>query len=102
MQEHRADIWDGSNVIAIMAGSASEDLRYLKSVSLHIWLFGYEVTGGCGSRLCALGSGGCCCAVEAPCGTAAVQQGQAREAACATAECCSLVLPVDASCLQTH
>jgi len=45
MQEHRADIWDNSNVLAIMAGSASEDLRYLKSVSLHLWLFGYEVTG---------------------------------------------------------
>jgi nucleosome binding factor SPN SPT16 subunit len=45
MQEHRDDIWDGSNVLAVMAGSASEDLRYLKSVSLHIWLFGYEVTG---------------------------------------------------------
>lgn len=45
MQEHKGDIWDGSNVLAVMAGSASDDLRYLKSVSLHIWLFGYEVTG---------------------------------------------------------
>lgn len=45
MQEHKADIWDGSNILAVMAGSASDDLRYLKSVSLHIWLFGYEVTG---------------------------------------------------------
>lgn len=45
MQEHRDDVWDRSNVLAVMAGSASEDLRYLKSVSLHIWLFGYEVTG---------------------------------------------------------
>lgn len=47
MQEHKEDIWDGSNVLAVMAGSASEDLRYLKSVSLHLWLFGYEVTGTC-------------------------------------------------------
>lgn len=50
MQEHKEDIWDGSNVLAVMAGSASDDLRYLKSVSLHLWLFGYEVTGVC---LCA-------------------------------------------------
>lgn len=54
MQEHRADLWDNSNVLAVMAGSASEDLRYLKSVSLHLWLFGYEVTGMavCSSRCC--------------------------------------------------
>ncbi len=32
-------------MLAVMAGSASDDLRYLKSVSLHLWLFGYEVTG---------------------------------------------------------
>jgi hypothetical protein len=40
-------VWDDINVLAVMAGSASEDLRYLKSVSLHLWLFGYEVTGEC-------------------------------------------------------
>lgn len=45
LQEHKGDVWDNINVLAVMAGSASEDLRYLKSVSLHLWLFGYEVTG---------------------------------------------------------
>lgn len=64
LQEHKEDIWDGSNVLAVMAGSASEDLRYLKSVSLHLWLFGYEVTGedwlcsGCPHALIQLA--GCC------------------------------------------
>lgn len=45
MQEQRADVWDGINVLTVMAGGASDDLRYLKSVSLHLWLFGYEITG---------------------------------------------------------
>jgi hypothetical protein len=26
-------------------GGTSEDLRYLKSISLHLWLFGYELPG---------------------------------------------------------
>ena len=50
-------MWDDINVLAVMAGSASEDLRYLKSVSLHLWLFGYEVTGR-GGGCFGLGVGG--------------------------------------------
>lgn len=59
LQEHKGDVWDDINVLAVMAGSASEDLRYLKSVSLHLWLFGYEVTGerGGGGLFAASGGG---------------------------------------------
>lgn len=32
----------------IVVGAASEDLRYLKSISLHLWLFGYELPGKLG------------------------------------------------------
>lgn len=45
MQGQRAEVWDNNNVLAIVVGGSSEDLRYLKSISLHLWLFGYEVTG---------------------------------------------------------
>lgn len=58
LQEHKGDVWDDINVLAVMAGSASEDLRYLKSVSLHLWLFGYEVTGERGGGLFAASGGG--------------------------------------------
>jgi hypothetical protein len=30
----------------VAVGGSSEDLRYLKSISLHLWLFGYELPGG--------------------------------------------------------
>jgi nucleosome binding factor SPN SPT16 subunit len=46
-QEQRAELWDNSNVLAIICGASSDDLRYLRSISLHLWLFGYEVTGAC-------------------------------------------------------
>jgi len=36
-------LWDGAGSICVAAGPASEDFRYLKSVALHIWLFGYEL-----------------------------------------------------------
>ncbi|CAB4285081.1 unnamed protein product [Prunus armeniaca] len=40
--EHRSDLWDSSDVLAIATPPASEDLRYLKSSALNIWLVGYE------------------------------------------------------------
>jgi hypothetical protein len=29
----------------VVVGGTSDDLRYLKSISLHLWLFGYELPG---------------------------------------------------------
>lgn len=40
--EHKSDLWSSSDVLAIGTPPASEDLRYLKSSALHIWLLGYE------------------------------------------------------------
>lgn len=37
-------LWNGSNVLVILAGAASEEIRYWKSSSLHLWLLGYEFT----------------------------------------------------------
>uniref|UniRef100_A0A7S0S408 FACT complex subunit n=1 Tax=Chlamydomonas leiostraca TaxID=1034604 RepID=A0A7S0S408_9CHLO len=36
-------LWGGCNAIAVAVGASSEDLRYLKSLALHLWLFGYEL-----------------------------------------------------------
>jgi nucleosome binding factor SPN SPT16 subunit len=36
--------------VAVAVGGSSEDLRYLKSISLHLWLFGYELPGECAAR----------------------------------------------------
>lgn len=41
-KENRADMWAGSDAIAVATPPASEDLRYLKSSALNIWLLGYE------------------------------------------------------------
>ncbi|KAK9282890.1 hypothetical protein L1049_011115 [Liquidambar formosana] len=40
--EHRSDLWGASDALAIATPPASEDLRYLKSSALNIWLLGYE------------------------------------------------------------
>ncbi|KAM1160128.1 hypothetical protein ACFX19_033782 [Malus domestica] len=40
--KHRSDLWGSSDVVAIATPKASEDLRYLKSSALNIWLVGYE------------------------------------------------------------
>ncbi|KAJ4721704.1 FACT complex subunit SPT16 [Melia azedarach] len=40
--EHKTDLWGSADVLAIATPPASEDLRYLKSSALNIWLLGYE------------------------------------------------------------
>lgn len=40
---NRASLWENAGALGIMVGNTSEDLRYLKSISLHLWLFGYEL-----------------------------------------------------------
>ncbi|CAN4117731.1 unnamed protein product [Withania somnifera] len=40
--KHKDDLWGSSNVLAIATPPPSEDLRYLKSSALNIWLLGYE------------------------------------------------------------
>lgn len=44
-QGNRPELWDGANALAVLVGGTSDDLRYLKSISLHLWLFGYELPG---------------------------------------------------------
>ncbi|XP_029116735.1 FACT complex subunit SPT16 [Elaeis guineensis] len=41
-KEHRTDLWGSADAITIATPPPSEDLRYLKSSSLNIWLLGYE------------------------------------------------------------
>ncbi|KAJ6775639.1 CDC68 RELATED [Salix purpurea] len=41
-KENKAGLWGSSDVIAIATPPPSEDLRYLKSSALNIWLLGYE------------------------------------------------------------
>ncbi|KAK6911695.1 Peptidase M24 [Dillenia turbinata] len=40
--KHKSSMWGSSDVVAIATPPASEDLRYLKSSALNIWLYGYE------------------------------------------------------------
>lgn len=40
--KHKSDYWGSADVLAIATPPASEDLRYLKSSALNIWLLGYE------------------------------------------------------------
>ncbi|XP_068662318.1 FACT complex subunit SPT16 [Aristolochia californica] len=41
-KEHKVDLWGAADALAIATPPASEDLRYLKSSALNIWLLGYE------------------------------------------------------------
>ncbi|KAJ8771821.1 hypothetical protein K2173_026998 [Erythroxylum novogranatense] len=41
-KEHKTDLWGGSHALAVATPPTSEDLRYLKSSALNIWLVGYE------------------------------------------------------------
>lgn len=41
-REHNSDLWGESDALAIATPPTSEDLRYLKSSALNIWLLGYE------------------------------------------------------------
>ncbi|KAI4310916.1 hypothetical protein MLD38_035861 [Melastoma candidum] len=40
--KNRSELWGGCDVLAVATPPASEDLRYLKSSALNIWLLGYE------------------------------------------------------------
>ncbi|XAR68670.1 hypothetical protein NMG60_11003875 [Bertholletia excelsa] len=40
--EHKSDLWASADVLAIATPPPSDDLRYLKSSALNIWLLGYE------------------------------------------------------------
>ncbi|XP_009629185.1 FACT complex subunit SPT16-like [Nicotiana tabacum] len=41
-REHKNEFWGSSDVLAIATPPPSEDLRYLKSSAVNIWLLGYE------------------------------------------------------------
>ncbi|KAM0991868.1 hypothetical protein ACFX2I_010169 [Malus domestica] len=41
-KKHRYDSWGSSDVLAVTTPNSSEDLEYLKSSALNIWLAGYE------------------------------------------------------------
>ncbi|CAN6453785.1 unnamed protein product [Victoria cruziana] len=40
--DHKEDIWGNLNALAVATPPTSDDLRYLKSSALNIWLLGYE------------------------------------------------------------
>ncbi|KAL5580412.1 hypothetical protein UlMin_012854 [Ulmus minor] len=40
--KHKSDLWSSTDVLAVATPPPSEDLRYLKSSALNIWLLGYE------------------------------------------------------------
>ncbi|KAG8363944.1 hypothetical protein BUALT_Bualt19G0075000 [Buddleja alternifolia] len=41
-QQHKDELWGSADVLAVATPPPSEDLRYLKSSALNIWLLGYE------------------------------------------------------------
>lgn len=66
-QDNRDTLWDKATALAIAVGGSSEDLRYLKSIALQLWLFGYEIPGAHPCGACELnplnGAARCCDAV---------------------------------------
>lgn len=40
--KYKSDLWGDSDALAMATPPTSEDLRYLKSSALHVWLVGYE------------------------------------------------------------
>ncbi|KAH7542906.1 FACT complex subunit SPT16 [Ziziphus jujuba] len=40
--KHKSELWSSADVLAIATPPPSDDLRYLKSSALNIWLLGYE------------------------------------------------------------
>jgi len=58
-QSNRATLWDNANVLAFPVGTTSEDLRYLNSISLHLWLFGYELPGAGAALVPAVAAASC-------------------------------------------
>lgn len=40
--QHKDEYWGSSDVLAVATPPPSDDLRYLKSSALHMWLLGYE------------------------------------------------------------
>jgi nucleosome binding factor SPN SPT16 subunit len=47
-------VWNGADAVAIGTGPSAEEIRYLKSISLHLWLFGYELPGAIRNIRCLL------------------------------------------------
>jgi nucleosome binding factor SPN SPT16 subunit len=46
LKQENPNEWASCHAIAVPVGSSSQDLRYLKSLTLHFWLLGYELPGG--------------------------------------------------------
>lgn len=40
--EGKEKLWNGADAVGVLTPRTSEDLRYLKSTALHVWLLGYE------------------------------------------------------------
>ena len=46
--------WGSAHSLGVSRGpqaADSTDIRYAKSIALHLWLFGYEVPGACAAQL---------------------------------------------------